>query len=73
VRFRIVAEASAGLLCRILGFFAQQDTVAPDMVVSVTAETMEIVIDLDHLPYERGTIVAEKIARCIGVETVALS
>jgi len=72
VRFDIVAEASAGLLCRLIGLIAQHDGVAPDVQVTVTAETMLARIDMREMPDAACAVIAQKMARCIGVASVAV-
>lgn len=72
LRFEIVAEPSAALLCRLIGLLAQQDLAAPDMAVRVAPGTMRLFLDMADPGGQAGAILAEKMARCIGVETVAL-
>jgi hypothetical protein len=72
MRFDITAEPSAALLCRLIGLLAQQDLAAPDMAVRVASGTMQLCLDLADPGGRTGAILAEKMARCIGVETVAL-
>jgi hypothetical protein len=72
MRFDIVAEASAGLLCRLIGLAAQQDLAAPDLQVRVAADRMTVQIELDGIGDQPSRIMAEKMERCIGVETVRL-
>ncbi|NYT41082.1 hypothetical protein HZY97_09970 [Sphingomonas sp. R-74633] len=72
MRFDIVAEPSATLLCRVLGLIAQLDLAAPDMEVQVTASTMQLWLDLPDPGGHAGRILAEKMGRCIGVEAVTL-
>ncbi|WP_137862524.1 MULTISPECIES: hypothetical protein [unclassified Sphingomonas] len=72
MRFDIVGEANAALLCRLVGLAAQHDLAAPDMEVRVTSERMVVRLELDGLDGPPGRIVAEKMLRCIGVEAVAL-
>ncbi|MDF2386213.1 hypothetical protein JMG10_32400 [Nostoc ellipsosporum NOK] len=72
MRFDIMGEASAALLCRLVGLAAQHDLAAPAMEVRVTPERMTVRLELDGLAGPPGRIVAEKMRRCIGVEAVAL-
>lgn len=70
--FDIVAEPSAALLCRLIGLLAQQDLAAPDMAVCVTSGSMRLYMELADPGGQAGRILAEKMARCIGVEAVTL-
>jgi hypothetical protein len=72
VRFDIVAEARAGLLCRLIGLIAQHDAVAPEVQVTVTGETMLARIDIQDVPEVACVGIAYKMARCIGVDSVAV-
>jgi hypothetical protein len=72
MRFDIVAEPSAALLCRVLGLIAQLDLAAPDMEVRVGEGAMRLWLNLADPGSQAGRILAEKMARCIGVETVTL-
>lgn len=70
MQFEIVAEASAGLLCRLIGLAAQQDLEAPDLHVIVTEGTMTIRMKQRGLDGRLAAILAEKMRRCIGVVAV---
>ena len=72
MRFDITAEPSAALLCRLLGLLAQQDLAAPDMAVRVASGTMQLCLDMTDPGGQAARILAEKMARCIGVEAVRL-
>ena len=72
-RFRISGEPRSGLLCRIIGLFAQQDLGAPAMQVSLTAGRMEIEASFDQLERRLAQIIAHKIEGFVGVATVALA
>ncbi|MBN8812206.1 MULTISPECIES: hypothetical protein [unclassified Sphingomonas] len=72
MRLDIVGEASAALLCRLLGLAAQHDLTPPEMEVRLTGDGMAVRLDLGGLDGPPGRIVAEKMLRCIGVEAVAL-
>ena len=73
VRFEVIGEANAGLLCRLIGLLAQQDLAAPEVQVRVTGGSMIAEIEIGDLPHRLGPILAEKMARCIGVEAVSLN
>lgn len=70
VRFRIHAHARSGLLCRIVGLFAQLDLPAPAMQVSITGSAMEVEASLAHFGDALVAVVARKMAGFVGVETV---
>jgi hypothetical protein len=72
VRFRVSGQARSGLLCRILGLFAQLDLPAPTMQVTITGNSMDVEVALAHFGEALVPVVARKIAGFVGVETVAL-
>jgi len=72
VRFRIRARARSGLLCRIVGLFAQLDLPAPAMQVTVSGSSMEVDARLADFGAALVPVVARKITGLIGVETVVL-
>ena len=72
VRFRVSGQARSGLLCRILGLFAQLDLPAPAMQVTITGDSMEVEAALAHFGDALVLVVARKMAGFVGVETVTL-
>ena len=72
VRFRVCAQARSGLLCRIIGLFAQLDLPAPALQVTVTGNTMGVDATLAHFGDPLVPVVARKIAGFVGVEAVTL-
>jgi hypothetical protein len=72
VRFRVSGQARSGLLCRILGLFAQLDLPAPAMQVTITGDSMEVEAALAHFGDALVPVVARKMAGFVGVETVSL-
>lgn len=72
VRFRIRAQARAGLLCRIVGLFAQLDLPAPAMRVTVSGAAMDIDASLAHFGDALMPVIARKMAGFVGVEAVVL-
>jgi len=72
VRFRVRAHARSGLLCRIVGLFAQLDLPAPAMQVTISGTTMEVEASLAHFGDALVPVVARKIAGFVGVEEVVL-
>jgi len=72
VRFRVRAHAQSGLLCRIIGLFAQLDLPAPDMRVTISGRSMEVEASLAHFGDALVPVVARKMAGFVGVETVVL-
>jgi hypothetical protein len=72
VRFRIRGHARSGLLCRIIGLFAQLDLPAPAMRVTVAGTSMEVEASLPPFGDALMPVVARKMAGLVGVEAVAL-
>jgi hypothetical protein len=72
VRFRIRAHARSGLLCRIIGLFAQLDLPAPAMRVTISGTWMDVEASLPYFGDTLVPVVARKMAGFIGVETVVL-
>jgi hypothetical protein len=72
VRYRVTAQARSGLLCRIIGLFAQLDLPAPAMEVRIAGNTMDVEASLAHFGDTLVPVVARKIAGFVGVETVTL-
>lgn len=72
VRFYVRAHAGAGLLCRIIGLFAQLGLPAPTLHVAVSGTTMDVEAHLAHFGDALVGVVGRKIAGFVGVETVVL-
>lgn len=72
VCFRIRARSHSGLLCRILGLFAQLDLPAPAMQVRVSGASTDVEASLAHFGDTLVPVVGRKIAGLVGVETVVL-
>lgn len=72
VRFRIRAHARSGLLCRIIGLFAQLDLPAPAMQVTIAGSSMSVEASLAHFGDALVPVIARKMAGLVGVEAVAL-
>jgi hypothetical protein len=72
VQMTIAAASSADLLCRLIGLFAQRDLAAPGMTVDIAGKQMIVTVDLAELDDRTASLLAEKMARCIGVEAVTL-
>ena len=72
VRFRVRAHARSGLLCRIIGLFAQLDLPAPAMRVTVSGTSMEVEASLAPFGETLVPVVARKMAGFVGVEAVVL-
>ena len=68
----IDADSSADLLCRLLGLFAQRDLAAPGMAVAIDGRQMTVTLDLAGLDPHAASLLAEKMARCIGVAAVTV-
>jgi hypothetical protein len=69
----IAGSSSADLLCRLIGLFAQRDLAAPGMTVDITGKQMMVTVDIVDLDDRTASLLAEKMARCIGVEAVTLN
>lgn len=63
-----LAMSDCGLLCRMLGYFAQLDLPAP--ALTVTHEAGGMVVDLVCPDFAVADIVARRMAGLIGVERV---
>jgi hypothetical protein len=72
VCFRIRAHARSGLLCRIVGLFAQLDLPAPAMQVTIAGVSMDVEARLAHFGDALVPVVARKMAGFVGVEAVVL-
>lgn len=72
IQATIAADSSADLLCRLIGLFAQRDLAAPGMTVDITGREMIVTIDLTDLDGRTVSLLAAKMARCIGVEAVTI-
>ena len=72
VEFRVRAQARSGMLCRIIGLFAQLDLPAPAMQVTVSGDSMYLVASLAPFGDTLVPVVARKIAGLVGVEAVVL-
>lgn len=70
IRFDVTGEASSGLLCRLLGLFAQLDLPAPVMSVKLDGERMLVEASLAHFGDALALVVAHKASRLIGVDAV---
>lgn len=68
----VEGHSSADLLCRLLGLFAQRDFAAPAMSVAVAGRQMTVTLDLAGVGAPAASLLAEKIARCIGVAAVTV-
>jgi hypothetical protein len=72
-RMTIDAASSADLLCRLIGLFAQRDLAAPGMTVDIAGKQMTVMVDLTQLDDHTASLLAEKMARCIGVGAVTIN
>ncbi|KRA82655.1 hypothetical protein [Altererythrobacter sp. Root672] len=72
VNFRVTAHSSSGLLCKILGLFAQLGLPAPILQVSLVGVSMRIELSLANFGDARAQIVARKISGFVGVESVTV-
>ena len=72
VCFFVEAEANAGLLCRLLGFFAQHDLPAPVMRVDVSGRSMSVEARIENFGEHLVPTVAYKMANLAGVRAVEI-
>lgn len=72
VCFFVEAEASSGLLCRLLGLFAQLDLPAPAMRVDVAGRSMAVEARLLDFGDTLVPTVANKMAGFVGVRAVEI-
>ena len=72
VCFFVEADANSGLLCRLLGFFAQLDLPAPAMRVDVAGDIMAVEARLANFGDTLMPTVAHKMANLVGVRSVDL-
>ena len=71
VRFSLVADASPGLLPRLLQPFAKRD-LTPDLFEAKRAgETMRVEIAMQAMPAEMVHLVQGNLAQVVGVRSVA--
>ncbi|MGN6374304.1 MAG: hypothetical protein ACTHMG_01995 [Sphingomonas sp.] len=68
----VEADSSADLLCRMVGLFAQRDLAAPALRVDIAGQRMTVTVDLSAVEGAMAAIMAEKMARCIGVAAVTI-
>ena len=68
--FFVEAEANSGLLCRLLGLFAQLDLPTPAMRVDVTGKWMAVEARLGSFGDMLVPTVAHKMAGLVGVRAV---
>ena len=72
VRFHVRADAASGLLCRLIGLFAQLGLPAPALRVTVSGAMMDVEAHVAHFGDALAAVVARKMAGFVGVEAVAL-
>jgi len=69
-RFTVLAEASPGLLSRILQPFAKRDLVPDALRATRQGEAMRTEITLNAMPQEMVHLVAGNLGQIIGVQRV---
>ncbi|MBT2135360.1 hypothetical protein KK137_13560 [Croceibacterium sp. LX-88] len=72
VNFRVTANSCSGLLCKILGLFAQLGLPAPTLQVSLVGVSMRIELSLANFGDALVQIVARRIAGFVGVQSVTV-
>lgn len=73
VRLEVSAEASAGLLCRLIGLLAQQDCSPPDLCVEVAGEVMLVRMEIQEAPSARFATMAATMGKFVGVISVTIN
>lgn len=68
----IEADSSADLLCRLVGLFAQRDLAAPGMAVAIAGQQMTVTLDIASTDPHVASLLAERMARCVGVAAVTV-
>jgi hypothetical protein len=72
VRYQLLAEAEADLLCRVLNHFALQFLVPQQVNVLQQNDLLSIDVVLDGLSWHRAQVIAEKLRNLISVCSVDL-
>jgi acetolactate synthase small subunit len=72
VQFHLLTEPEPGLLCRIIGLFAQLGLGAPEMIVAKSEGLMRITASVAPPPGNLANIMASKMAGFLGVFSVDL-
>ncbi len=72
VHVRVRAEASSGLLCRIVGLFAQRGLPAPGLLVTVAGPSMDLEARFADFGEQAVAILARKVESLVGVEAVSV-
>lgn len=68
--YAVTADACSGLLCRILGLFAQAGLPPPDLTVSVDGAVMTIEAATTRHDPALAPVMARKMAGFVGVRSV---
>ncbi|MCE4055024.1 hypothetical protein [Pseudomonas sp. Au-Pse12] len=72
VLYRIVADAEADVLCRILNHFALQFLVPQRLSMQQQDATLHIEVELDDLSWHRARVIGDKLRNLISVCGVEL-
>jgi hypothetical protein len=72
VCFFVEADANSGLLCKLVGLFAQLDLPAPAMRVDVSGRSMAVEARLENFGDALVPTVANKMAGFVGVRAVEI-
>lgn len=72
VHYRLLAEAEADVLCRVLNHFALQFLVPQQVQVQQRDGWLTIEVVLDGLSWHRAHVIAEKLRNLISVSSVEL-
>lgn len=72
VRYQLLAEAEADLLCRVLNLFAMQYLIAQEVHVQREDDMLSVDIVMDGLSWHRAEVIAEKLRNLISVCSVQL-
>lgn len=72
VRYQVLAEAEADLLCRVLNLFAMQYLIPRQVNVLQQDSLLDIAVELDGLSWHRAQVIGEKMRGLISVCSVAV-
>ena len=72
-RYSIQALASAQILLRLLGLFAQRDCVPQHIRCDTDGELLRLVLRTDAIPEHHAEIIAAKMREAVGVAQVELA
>lgn len=72
VQYRILAEAEPDILCRLLGYFAQQSMIPQQVSVQQLHEDLLIEVQQADISWHRAEVIAQKMRSLTSVCSVEL-